>query len=265
MSLDKYSEAAKILFEHKLNKTGLESLDSEYKPLNLDEAYKIQDELKILYLKLHNNDVLGKKIGVTNKEAAKQVGINQPFYGNLFTRFSEINKKLLKSKNFHKPYLEPEIGFRIKDDINITLAPFSLEDIETLIDGMLCAVEIVDFRFLKPINKIGAFNLIATNGASDYWIRNENIYSLNKIDLNNHEIKIFVDSNICEVGNTNNVLKNPLNAVIWLINTLALKGEPMLKGQYISTGSCTKALMLTKDTKIKADFGSLGSIELEYN
>ena len=118
---------------------------------------------------------------------------------------------------------------------------------------------------LKPINKIGAFNLIATNGASDYWIRNENIYSLNKIDLNNHEIKIFVDSNICEVGNTNNVLKNPLNAVIWLINTLALKGEPMLKGQYISTGSCTKALMLTKDTKIKADFGSLGSIELEYN
>ena len=39
----------------------------------------------------------------------------------------------------------------------------------------------------------------------------------------------------------------------------------MLKGQYISTGSCTKALMLTKDTKIKADFGALGSIELEYN
>jgi len=258
-------QAAKILFEHKLNKTGLINLDSKIEPLNLTDAYEIQEELKYLYLSLKKNETLGKKIGVTNKEAAKQVGIDQPFYGNLFTRFSGINVNSLNVKNFHQPYVEPEIGFRIKEGINISHAPFNKDDIDNLIDGMVCAIEIVDFRFDKPINKIGAYNLIATNGASDYWLRNENIYPLNKINLDNHEVKLFINSKIQEEGNTNNVLKNPINAAIWLINTLALKGEPLLKGQFISTGSCTKAIMLKKGYLVKADFGSLGSIEFEYN
>ena len=72
--------AAKILFEHKLNKTGLIELDTNYKPENIDDAYLIQEELKINYLKLSNNFTLGKKVGCTNIQAQKQVGINQPFY-----------------------------------------------------------------------------------------------------------------------------------------------------------------------------------------
>jgi len=256
--------ASKILFEHKLNKTGLDDLDNNLAPLNLADSYQIQEELKILYLTLQNNESLGKKIGVTNKEAAKQIGIDEPFYGNLFTRFSDINIKSLNSKNFHEPYLEPEISFRMKDDVNISLAPFNKNNITNLFDGIVCSIEIVDFRFNKPIDKIGPYNIIASNGASDYWIRHENIYPLNVINLENHEVKLFVDSKIHFEGNTNNVLENPLNAALWLINKLASQGEPMLKGQFISTGSCTKALKLDKGMHIQAEFGNLGSIEFDY-
>ena len=56
--------ASKILFEHKLNKTGLDDLKNNLAPFNLVDAYKIQEELKILYLTLQNNESLGKKIGV---------------------------------------------------------------------------------------------------------------------------------------------------------------------------------------------------------
>ena len=75
--------------------------------------------------------------------------------------------------------------------------------------------------------------------------------------------KIF-DDKLQEKGNTKNVLDNPLNAVLWLINTLCKKGETMLKHQYISSGSCTKAYRLNTGTRIKADFGKLGLIEFEY-
>ena len=264
MNSQEIRQAAKILFEHKLNKTGLTNLDSKNEPLNIEDAYLIQKELKLLYLTLNNNETLGKKVGVTNKEAAKQVGINKPFYGNLFTRFSKIGDTSLNSKNFHQPYLEPEIAFRIKEDINISLAPFNKDQVNDLIDGMLCSIEIVDFRFKKPINKIGPYNLIATNGASDYWLRHEKIYPLNITNLNNHEVKLCINSKKHEIGNTKNVLNNPINSAIWLINTLALSGETMLKGQFISTGSCTKAVMLKKGYRVKADFGNLGSIEFEY-
>ena len=74
----------------------------------------------------------------------------------------------------------------------------------------------------------------------------------------------LLDGQLKEIGNTKNVLKNPLNAVLWLINTLAKKGEPLLKGQYISSGSCTKAYKLNIGDIIKADFGKLGVIEFNY-
>ena len=73
----------------------------------------------------------------------------------------------LSSKKFNKPFIEPEIALRIKDDINISEAPFALKDVDTLFDGFVCALEIVDFRFNKNLREIGALNLIATNGASN--------------------------------------------------------------------------------------------------
>ena len=34
-------------------------------------------------------------------------------------------------------------------------------------------------------------------------------------------------------------MENPLNSGLWLINKIAQKGETLLKGQFISTGTCT--------------------------
>ncbi len=120
-------EASKILFEHKLNKTGLNSLNN-LEPKNLDDAYKIQDELKIHYLSLKNNICIGKKIGCTSKAAQTQMNVTEPFYGNLYSKYSSQNLKKLNSKYFFEPYAEPEISFRIKDDIDISKANISRDE-----------------------------------------------------------------------------------------------------------------------------------------
>ena len=62
--------------------------------------------------------------------------------------------------NMNKPYAEPEISFRVREDIDISKAPYSIDNIKNLIDGILCSIEIVDFRFDKPLNEIGAINFI---------------------------------------------------------------------------------------------------------
>ena len=66
-------------------------------------------------------------------------------------------------------------------------------------------------------------------------------------------------------GNVNKVMKNPLNSGLWLINKIAQKGETLLKGQFISTGTCTKAHELSPNTKVSTDFGIFGKIEFNYN
>ena len=258
-------EAAKFLFEQRLNKSNVNDLPKNIKPTTESEAYLIQDELKLLYLNLKENVSIGKKVGCTSIDAQKQLNISEPFYGNLYSRFYSIDPKEISSKKFSKPFIEPEIALRVKEDIDISRAPFSIKDIDDLFDGFVCSLEIVDFRFNKTLNEIGSLNLIATNGASEYWIRNSEIFAMNEINFEDHSISISYDKNIIGQGNTKNVMQNPLNSGLWLINKIAIKGETLLKGQFVSTGTCTKAHKLIASTKISADFGKFGKIEFIYN
>ena len=258
-------EAAKFLFEHRLNKSNIDNLEKNLTPVSENEAYLIQEELKLLYLNLKENVSIGKKVGCTSIDGQKQLDINEPFYGNLFSRFYSVDPKEISSKKFSKPFIEPEIALRVKEDIDISRAPFSMNNINDLFDGFVCSLEIVDFRFNKTLNEIGALNLIATNGASEYWIRNSEIFAMNEINFEDHTISISYDKKIIGQGNTKNVMQNPLNSGLWLINKIALKGETLLKGQFISTGTCTKAHELITSTEISADFGKFGKIEFFYN
>ena len=108
--------AANLLFNHRMSKTGLKDLPLNLKPKNIEESYQIQNELKILYLTLKNNFTIGKKVGCTNQYAQEQVNVFEPFYGNLFSKFSDISGCKLKSSKFFKPFIEPEISFRLKND-----------------------------------------------------------------------------------------------------------------------------------------------------
>ena len=258
-------EAAKFLFEHRLNKSNINDLPKHITPSTNNEAYLIQEELKLLYLNLKENISIGKKVGCTSFDAQQQLDISEPFYGNLFSRFYSIEPTKISSKKFNKPFIEPEIALRVKEDIDISKAPFSINNIDDLFDGFVCSLEIVDFRFNKTLKEIGALNLIATNGASEFWIRNSEVFKLNKINFEDHSINISYNKKIIGEGNTKNVMGNPLNSALWLINKISKKGETLLKGQFISTGTCTKAHELVAETEVSADFGKIGKIEFLYN
>jgi len=258
-------ETAKFLFEHRLNKSSIKNLPDKLSPKTDSDAYLIQEELKFLYLNLKDNISIGKKVGCTSLEGQRQLDISEPFYGNLFSRFYSIEPNEISSKKFSKPFIEPEIALRIREDIDISRAPFTIKDIDYLFDGFVCSLEIVDFRFNNTLNEIGALNLIATNGASEFWIRSSEVFEMNKINFEDHSISISYDKKLIGQGNTKNVMENPLNSGLWLINKIAKKGQTLLRGQFISTGTCTKAHELYVGTEISADFGKLGKIEFVYN
>ena len=264
MEKEKYTKAANILFNCRINKKRLDKLPIDCIPNKIEDAYKIQDELKIIYLTLKDNYMIGKKVGCTNKWAQKQINVEEPFYGNLFSKFSSISGCKLISNNFSEPYMEPEFSFRIKEDINIANAPFTFDQIEDLIDTVMGSVEIVDFRFTKKLKNIGINNLISTNAASEYWIKGLKEFKLNKINLLNHPVKVFINDKLIEEGNSSNVLENPLNSLLWLINKLSLKGESLLKDSVVSTGTCTVAIPLKKNYKVRVDFAKMGNIDFQF-
>ena len=169
------------------------------------------------------------------------------------------------SKSFSEPYMEAEFSFKMKEDINIAKAPFTFDQIVDLTETVMGSVEIVDFRFNNELKKIGINNLISTNGASEYWIKGLKEFKLNEINLSDHPVKVFVNDKLKEEGNASNVLENPLNSLLWVINKLSFMGETLLKGNVVSTGTCTVAIPLEKKSKVRVDFANMGNIDFQFN
>tara|TARA_B100001123_G_scaffold37182_1_gene38424 strand:+ start:134 stop:940 length:807 start_codon:yes stop_codon:yes gene_type:complete len=264
MNEENIIKSANLIFKYRLNNKEIKKIPKNLVPNNIQDAYKIQNKLSNELLNLNNNYLIGKKIGCTNQEAQKQLDITEPFYGNLFSKFSSTSGCELLSKNFSNPYIEPEFSFKLNQDINISNAPFTLNEVKKFVEHVVASIEIVDFRFKDDLKNIGINKLIANNGASEFWIKGKKTIKLDNLDLNNHEVKVFINSKLIEKGNSSKVLENPMNSFLWLINNLSKKGECLLKNYYISTGTCTKAIPVSSNSEIKVNFGTLGNIDFKY-
>ena len=260
MDIKNIKKAASILYKARLNLKRIEKLPFECTPKNKKEAYEIQENL----IKNYKIDkIIGTKIGCTNKAAQKQININEPFYGNILKNYSSKSKCILKSKDFFKPFIEPEFSFKIKKNTSIYNKKFSIKNINKYIDYILPSIEVVDSRF-NDWKKIGINNLIADNGVNAYWIYGKKTKDLSNFNLNNHIVKLYINNKLLEIGNSKNVLKNPLNSIVWLLNYLSKQGKNFLSESFISTGTCTPAIPIKKGDIIVADFGKLGKIEVNY-
>jgi len=264
MNIDNLNKAAEILFNSRINLKRISKLPEECSPKNNNDAYAIQNKLVDKYLiENQKNIVIGKKIGCTNTEAQKQINVSEPFYGNIFLHYSSNSNCTLNNNLFSKPFMEPEVSFKIKKELDISDAPYSFETIYKSIDLVLPSIEIVDSRF-NDWTVIGINNLIADNAANAYWIYGEEINNLSSFNFSDHLVTLYINDKIIDKGNANNVLDNPINSLTWLLNTLAIQNKPLPKDNYISTGTCTPAIPINIGDNICADFGKLGKVNFNF-
>ena len=155
-------------------------------------------------------------------------------------------------------FIEPEFSFKIKEELNISGAPYSVDQVYNIIDFILPSIEIVESRFYNW-KVAGINNLIADNGANAYWVygKKKKIYQFN---LSDHQVSLYINETLVSKGNSSKVLDNPVNSLLWLVNTLALQGKSLPKNSYVSTGTCTPAIPINKGDEVRADFGNLGSV-----
>ena len=266
MEIKYINQASNILFSSRIKLKKIKKLTKNCIPRNMKEAYNIQSSLIKKYLLNNEKErVIGKKIGCTNKAAQKQLNVNEPFYGSIFSNYSSKSNCTLNANKFFNPLIEPEFSFKIKNELDISKAPYSFEEVYNSIDSVLPSIEIVDSRF-ENWTSVGIYNLIADNAANAYWVYGKEIKNLNILNFSNHSVTLFINSKIVKKGNAKNVLNNPINSLTWLINTLAKKGITLPKNNYISTGTCTPAIKVNKKDKavnILADFGILGKVNLK--
>jgi 2-keto-4-pentenoate hydratase len=256
--------AAKILAEARTGHRRIAGLPAEYVPRTVDEAYDCQAVVATTWLERYGGEVAGYKVACTNPIAQQQLGVDGPFFGRLLSPFVMSSPARVKADQFFMRVVEAEFAFRMASDLPPMATPRTRDEVAEAVECVLPAIEIVDSRY-DDWESMGAVSLIADNACNGAWVRGSALQDWRGFDLASQPVQVYVNGALTRQGSGAAVLGHPLNALQWLVNKLNSRGITVRAGQYMTTGVVSEVYMAEAGDRILADFGPVGSVDLEFN
>lgn len=237
--------------------TPVETISSRYPNASLTDAYAIQQEILALK-KARGERIIGHKIGLTSKAVQKQLDVYQPDYGTLTDANLHVPGSALSLSQFIAPQLEAELAFHLKEDISE--GPVSSWQLLNAIAGVSPAFEIVDTRYGHY--QFSIVDTVADNASYGSIVLGNVIAPLDKLELDCIGLNISCNGHVVKTATSAEVMGNPLNALLWLVNQLLALGTPLQKDDVILSGSFTSFVPCNSGDFYEARFAGLGTVHL---
>jgi 2-oxo-3-hexenedioate decarboxylase/2-keto-4-pentenoate hydratase len=255
MEMDRVRSAALILYEARRKRRQIARLPEGCAPGTLAEGYAVQKE----FIRLIGDQVVGWKIGCITAESQRRAGTNEPFSGPILSQDLYRSGCNVPASVYFSCALQVEFAFRLSRDLIPAAAPFDANTLRESVGAVVPALEIADSRFTDP-NALAAPSLIADGAKAGVFIVGTTDGDPAGLDLIAHAATLYVNGSVVALGYGGDVMGDPLNSLYWLANAKARRGETLLAGELISTGTCTGSYFAQPGDRIVADYGSLGTI-----
>lgn len=249
-----YEKTAEILDQAAHNATAIGQISST-ENYSLAEAYKLQ-KLSIDRRIDRGEKLIGLKMGFTSKAKMEQMGVHDLIWGRLTDKMAFNSGDVLKVSDFIHPRAEPEIAFRINQDITTEL---TLETAPLYVDGIAVALEIIDSRyenFKFSLEDVVADNCSSAALALGPWLPVDT-------NINNILMSLVSDDVIVGKGNSDAILGNPWESLVAAARLALANEEPIKKGHIVLAGAATAASYIKKGITISAHAEGLGSVFLD--
>lgn len=239
------TQLAARLVAVRTNQKPLAPLRDMHSDPSVDNAYEIQSIN-------HANDVLqgrvpvGTKIGLTSLAVQKQLGVDEPDFGRLYSDMEYRDGAQAPLSKYIQPKIEAEIAFRLSKTIDREITDSN--QLVDYIDYACAALEIVDSR-IENWN-IRIFDTISDNASSASYVLSAIHKNLSEFDLVNCQMKMLVDGETVSQGSGAACLGHPLNAVMWLSNKMLSLGEPLCAGSIVLSGALGPMVAVSKPMSV---------------
>ena len=198
----------------------------------------------------------GYKVGLTSPAMQKQLGVNQPDFGHIFVDQFYLENMPMDLSRHILPRVEPEIAFVLKEDLR---GPgVTVIDAIRAIDYVLPALEVVDSRVRDWNIKIG--DTVADNASGGGVVLGSTPTYLGDVDLRLVGCTMHKNGQVAGTGAGGAVLGSPINALVWLANTVGPLGTTLEAGKVVRPGSLTTRSPGAPGARVTATFGGLGSV-----
>ena len=127
---------------------------------------------------------------------------------------------------------------------------------------MLPALEIVDSRVRDW--RIGLFDTIADNASSGAVVLGSTPTAIADVDLRLVGATLHKDGELVGTGAGGAVLGSPINALVWLANTVGARGVTLEAGHVVLPGAVCAMVPVAAGDSVTATFAGLGSVTARF-
>lgn len=228
-------------------------------PKTKDEAYGVQEAI----VELSGLARCGYKVGSTSKEAQQLLKTDEPGLGALLAPFVHESPARIKIVPEQTPAVEGEFAFRIGRDLPWRAEQYTMGEIASAIDSVAGAIEVVGTRFSGGLTGKGRL-LTTADGGVNIALVTGNWVKFCAQDLREHGVTMTVNDDVRGCGRGSRALGDPLNVLLWLVNYQSERRVNFQAGEIVSTGTCTGLDPVKPGDFARADFGTFGSVVIEF-
>ncbi len=220
-----------------------------------ETAYAVQEINTRAWL-AEGRRLVGRKIGLTSLAVQAQLGVDQPDFGMLFADMAVGDGEAVALNRLIQPKVEAEVALVIGRDL--THERHTYADIIGATEYALPAIEIVDSRIANW--NIKFVDTVADNASSGLFVLGGRPVRLHDIDLTACAMQMKRGEAIVSQGNGRACLGSPLNAAIWLADTMVRCGRPLQAGDIVLTGALGPMVAVTEPSRYDVSIDGLGTV-----
>lgn len=227
--------------------------------MSVEDAYGVQ--LAMIQPRLDAGEkIIGKKIGVTSQVVMDMLGVDQPDFGHLLSGMLYSDGAALACADLIAPKAEGEIAFVLKEDLTGPGVTFA--DVLRATAYVMPCFEIVDSRIRDW--KIRIQDTVADNASAAAFVLGSECVDPREIDLACVGMTLEKNGEIVATGAGAAALGHPVNAVVWLANTLGRLGISLKKGEVILSGSLAAMVPVKPGDQLRVSLGGIGSASVRF-
>ncbi|MQA61777.1 MAG: 2-keto-4-pentenoate hydratase [Actinophytocola sp.] len=255
MEAEAISHAAGKLRDAYRTRVPMDPIIDEFPDADITDAYRIQQE-QVRHWLAGGATIKGHKVGLSSLAMQRQMGVHQPDYGHLLSDMFHLEHLPFDVGGFLQPRIEPEIAFVLGGELRgpgVTVA-----DAMRAVEFVVPALEIVDSRITDW--RISIVDTIADNASSSGVVLGSKPTRLDALDLRTAGCTFHINGELRATGAGGAVLGSPINALVWLANTLGPLDIALEPGHVVLPGSMTRAAPVAAGDTVVSDMGALGSV-----
>ncbi len=227
---------------------------------DFDDAYRIRRKL-VDHLIAAGGRPKGHKIGFTSVAMQKMYGMTGPDFGILLDTMFTAEGQPVRISHMSKTRAEPELAFELARPLagRVTIA-----DALAATARIWAAVEVIDSRV--GAMKAGATDSLADNAGAGWVILGSKPLTPAEVDVTTLTLSMKVDG-IAQSAPSTDVMGHPAAPLAYLAGKLVdLQGlgGHLKAGDIVITGAPVRSVAVKAGSRLHADFGPLGTIDLMF-